>query len=272
MLDKQGNFLPSRTERLSVLNWGTAWEIRRYSQIADLAEVSALDGEYSAWQKWELTTVHDKIDVVTQVEANEEPLKLQLAHLRPRTLLGMKSSIWSDLFENARRKIHTEIGGKLIDGVFQGPIENFLLDYKSFKLHMKSELAEAVFTFKSDKTVYSKVSLSFKTTQPSGVVMLVTDLPKEGWRSTMPQQRNFEEEQTFEFIIIDEIHEQHTSWAAARAIEIVQMLAHLDGDKVHWRISGAVSQFDKAFMKARAEKLYKDYHPDENLDNLVIDL
>jgi hypothetical protein len=271
MLDKMRTYqLLPQEHRVSILNWGTPWEVRRYAQLADLAETAALGGDDVAFDQWDTTEVHDQIDLYCQVGFTAEPLQLQHEQFLKRCSQGMQTHTWKHIFGSARGYIQAGIGAKLVHAVFQGPIENLLIDHKKFTLSLKSEIAQGQLEFETDGKSYGSVKLSFKSQEPSGVIMLVEDLPSQGWKQMTPPFQDFNELHEFEFRILGEDHRDEMSWAAVCAIDILQMLAQLHDSKVKWSFRGKINKFDLAFIDARSAKLCSDFAGHEFLDNLEV--
>jgi len=271
--------LKNARERKSVLNWGTRWEIRRYALIAAFLDAYQADWDFdnrhTVGHTFEALPLEDRIDVALHTihsgyAGDSHPLlSLDENQFSETQKLAWHETGWKTLLCDAEKLTSVKVQ-EPTDVIFRGPIANLLTDYRKFTIRFRSALAHGELRFRSNQQNHSEVELKFKSSEPSGIVLMLQALRETGW-AHIDRDASFSMTQTLEFHAIGDSHTQATVDASALAVKYVQILACMRTNDVSWTFDSAeVSGFDISFIQARTEEIKKVLKHEPEIEHIKV--
>lgn len=279
-MDKHNlNYLRQASERLSVLNWGSGWEIRRYALIAAFLDAYQadwdFDNRFTVGGAFEALPLGDRIDVAMHVihsgyisEAHDL-LTLDVSQFGETEKSIWFELGWKTLLCDAEKLTKLDIN-EPTDVIFMGPIENLLSDYRKFTIRFRSAVAHGGLRFKTNSQNHSEIKLKFKSTEPSGIVMMLEALKEGGW-TLSDNDASLSATQVLEFHAVGDSHTEDTTKASALAMKYVQWLSCMHTNDVSWIFdTSEINRFDVMFIEERTTEIKKVLREATELKHLKI--
>jgi hypothetical protein len=271
MLNKfETRHLKDSANRLSVLNWGTKWEQRRYALMLGFCDLVADAGDdyniaNKALKQFSTLPLADRIDIACHtmhsghMHRRDGVLSVDMSQFSKRQERQYFQNAWKMLLcdaEEVKRPNETEeYFNQAINAYLVGVFENILFDYGNLDVLLETETwTVRLFIEPKEQNIW-KTSVHYETKKQDLELDLQEFLKPESWNKKEGSGFTLET-QKFTREFSGEYAAEKASRAASEAVQGCIRAAKWESSKIVWKLAmPEVSKFDKQFALARSKTI-----------------